>query len=131
MFPVVYRVIWSAKGLLEEPLPEQYGETEPIWLVDTVMLAAIPPRHTTGRVPVPLASTRPLKPVWLVETTVRPTITPERPIKPVWFTDTVAQPTIPPSPLIQEPITHLPIERKMTEPLWKGKAVRRTRLRPP
>ncbi len=111
MFPVVYRVIWSAKGLLEEPLPEQYGETEPIWLLDTVMLAAIPPRHTTGRVPVPLASTRPLKPVWLVETT--------------------AQPTIPPSPLIQESITHLPIERKMTEPLWKGKAIRRTQLRPP
>ena len=78
MFPVIYKVLWPAKGTVEELLPENFDEMEPVWLFETIMMAAILPRHTTTgylRVVSPPPS-RP-KAIWDKETSICSAISPE------------------------------------------------------
>ncbi len=137
MFPVIYSVLWPAKGAVEEQLPANFGESEPIWLLDTYMMAAVPPRHTTGHLrAIPRPVHLPEQPVWQAETTLLP-ITPARSVKPVWqvetslqpavssavpvwLSDTLVQPAVRPSRQQQGPITPLPIERENTVELVHG-----------
>jgi O-antigen/teichoic acid export membrane protein len=103
MFPVVYRVIWSKKGVLEKSLLESDGEMELIWLADTVMLATIPSLHTTTTPRLPTISKHTYEPIWLTDTIVQPAI------RPAHSTST----HMPTPPLSTE-----------TEPIWRKKTIK-------
>ena len=48
MFRTIYKTVRPADGAWEKADQESYRETEAIWLLDTIMLTAIPPSHTVG-----------------------------------------------------------------------------------
>jgi hypothetical protein len=107
MFPMVYKVLWPARGTVEEPLSENVGEMEPVWLFDTVIMTAIPPRHTTGYL---RAVTNQLRAV---------SVPPSVPLEPAWLSDTVMQPAITPSrsTFIEAPTIPLLAEEQMKKAL--------------
>ncbi len=108
MSPVIYKVLWPARGAVEELLPENFGEAEPVWLFDTIMMAAVPPRHTTGYLRAVTGQMRVMAPP------------PARPSEPGWQTNSVVQPVLPPShlALMQMPTTPLPVGEQTGKAIW-------------
>jgi O-antigen/teichoic acid export membrane protein len=112
-FPLVYKVIRPASGVLDVPMPQFSPQVDPIWLIDTAMMAAIPPLYRTSelvQVRVPTSTLRETESIWQVDTLMLPMITrtrmaaarkPERtapPGEPIWQAKTMALPMVTPAP---------------------------------
>jgi O-antigen/teichoic acid export membrane protein len=79
--PLVYRVVWSGSRKLEIALPQHDAQVQPIWLMETAMMPAIPPlRRTSAQVQmrVPTTTLRESESIWMVDTIMLPKITPAR-----------------------------------------------------
>lgn len=76
MSPIIFKVIWPAQETEEQPLPTSLDEIQPIWLLDTTIMVALPPQNRASRSQVVSASARPLEAVEAADTVAQPAMAP-------------------------------------------------------